>query len=54
MDIISTDKPTISAAELSIGDDTDIISVNERTINAAEPSISTAQGNTSLQCRVSF
>jgi len=54
MDIISVDQPTISVAELSIGDDTDIISVNERTINAAEPSISTAQGNTSLQCRVSF
>jgi len=54
MDIISVDQPTISVAELSIGNDMDIISVNERTISAAEPSISTAQGNTSLQCRVSF
>jgi hypothetical protein len=68
MDMISIDKLTISATDLSISDDMDMISVDKPTISAAELSvsddmdmispneakISTVQGSISLLRRVSF
>jgi hypothetical protein len=44
MDMISIDKPTISAAELSVSDDMDMISIDEPAISAAELNVSDDMG----------